>query len=244
MVLCRLALGDVGHDVDQAQGFAIRAAGNNPAAARQPEDLAPRLHDAILGRKRVLLVRQLVEMLHQVTVVGVERRPELIGLTADVSAAIGEREAEQGHAFVGPGPCAGHEIGFPRTHAAGFQCQAIAGFALAQALQQTGTVERGSELIGQRFQQLEVGLRKTSMPGRAEGDGPEQTIVREQRQAGISLDAHRPHPCGRLIATQMDILDGQWASRLGDLTAQVLAEPDPAKSTLLSLIETARSCQG
>ena len=84
MVLGRLALGYVGHNVDQAQGFAIRAATNNPAAARQPEDLSPWLHDAILGRKRVLFVRQLVETLHQVTVFGVQCRSELVKFTADV----------------------------------------------------------------------------------------------------------------------------------------------------------------
>ena len=57
MLLCDLAVGHIGHDVDQASSFAIGVPGNDLATPRQPSDRSIRSMNSIFNRVPILLVR-------------------------------------------------------------------------------------------------------------------------------------------------------------------------------------------
>ena len=65
-------------------------------------------------------------------IVGMQRRLVFVGVAADLAAAFGQVEPEQGHPFLRPGPGAGREVGFPGAHPAGVEGGAVARFSFAE----------------------------------------------------------------------------------------------------------------
>ena len=94
------ALADVGHDADQPLGPAVGPARDDQAAAGEPEHRAVGPDDPVLGEERVLPVGEGMEVARQVAIVGMQRRLVLVAVAADLAAAVGQVEAEQGHAFL------------------------------------------------------------------------------------------------------------------------------------------------
>jgi hypothetical protein len=69
---------------------AVGAASDHQAATREMKHGAIGTDDPVLGGERVLLVGELVEVLHQMAVVGMKRGHVLVRVAADLAAAIGK----------------------------------------------------------------------------------------------------------------------------------------------------------
>ena len=59
-------------------------------------------------------------------------QPKLIGLAPELAVAIGERQAEQRHAFFLPGSRSSSDVGFPVNQPSGFECRAMECFAFRE----------------------------------------------------------------------------------------------------------------
>ena len=132
MILCGLALGDVGHNADHAVSLSIGRTSDDLAVASKPKSRAVGPYHAVFRGKRVLLVCKFVEFMHQMTVVRVQCRPIFVFISPYVAAPIGKVEAEQGHAFFRPEPCLTYQIGLPSAHSTSGQGGPIKCLALTQ----------------------------------------------------------------------------------------------------------------
>ena len=150
------ALGHVGHDADQALRSAVRLPRHHEAAAGQPQHLPIRPDDPVLRGERVLLVGEVVILLREVAVRGVQRIDVFVGVAADLSAAIGEVEAKKRHAFARPRSRPRHQVRLPGTHAPGGKRHPITRFAFAQRLFCQAAC-RAVEARGHRTHRLAVG---------------------------------------------------------------------------------------
>ena len=108
-----LAVGNVDHDVGDPQGPAVGIAREHPAASRYPQHGSVGPYDPIFGGIEIFLVGRLVKFRHHVAIFRMQRALELVVIAADLSAAIGQVQPEQGHALLGPDPGARHHVGFP-----------------------------------------------------------------------------------------------------------------------------------
>ena len=64
---------------------------------------------------------------------GMHGQPKFIGFSTEPAAAIGERQAEQRHAFFLPGSRSSGDVGFPMNQPSGFERRAIRSASLSES---------------------------------------------------------------------------------------------------------------
>jgi hypothetical protein len=125
-------------DIDQAMRPAIGLSRRHLTTPVHPQRGAVRPYDPVFGGKRILFVGGLMELLQQMTVIGMQRPSEFVLVASDAPLAVRQVKTEQRHALRRPGSRPRHKVGFPRAHPAGRKRRAVEFLALPQVLQQTG----------------------------------------------------------------------------------------------------------
>ena len=80
-----LALGDVGGDVDQMMGLAVRLSVENAPITREPTYLPIRLHNSVLGWEGILSVRQDMILSKKMSIFRVYRLMQFVPFAADTT---------------------------------------------------------------------------------------------------------------------------------------------------------------
>src|ERR1700679_1748882 len=128
----RLAVGDIRHDTYQTPSVAVRATTYNLPTACQPDGSAIGSNNSVLGGEVIHLVRLIIKLQDERTVIGMDGRYIFVLLAPDSSETARKGYSEQRHRFFCPRSRLINQIRFPRPHSSGDERRTISCFALSQ----------------------------------------------------------------------------------------------------------------